>query len=130
MARDPLARLARLRAIEQRTATLELARRLGVEATAARDAMASDAALLSEAAGNPADYARWLARALPARARAHTRAAAAADATGAARDLLAEAMRRREVVDDALADRRAEARADAGRQAQALVDELSQRRRA
>jgi hypothetical protein len=130
VARDPLTRLARLRAIEQRTATLELARRLGAEAAAAQAARDADAALVSEAAAAPTDYARWLVRALPERTRAHTRAAAAADATGAARALLAEAMQRSDVVDEALAARRAQARAHADRQAQALADELSLRPRA
>jgi hypothetical protein len=82
------------------------------------------------AAAAPTDYARWLVRALPERTRAHTRAAAAADATGAARALLAEAMQRSDVVDEALAARRAQARAHADRQAQALADELSLRPRA
>lgn len=134
MARDPLARLARLRAIEERGAKIELARRLAAEAAARAEASEAAAAIPREAAGaagdSATDFARWLPRALAAQARAAAQARIAAQRVDGAREALAAAHQAREVVDEALAARVALAEADAARKTQALLDDLSARRRA
>jgi hypothetical protein len=119
-----LARLARLRAIEERAAKLELARRLATQHDADQASQAAARALNTEArSAAPADFARWLPRALAERQRARTRAGAAAEAADAARGLMVEAVQSRQVVDEAIAARQAEEAAQAARRAQAALDD-------
>lgn len=124
-----LARLARLRAIEERSAKLELARRLAAQTLAEVEAGRATAAIIAEAAGAPEDFARWLPRALAARERSQALARIAANQSGKAQAGLDAAHRSRRLVDDALARRRAEAAAGEVRKAQAVIDDLVQRPR-
>jgi len=130
MARDTLARLARLRAIGRRSATLDLAARLARQAEAERQMQESRAAIQAEARrAEPQQFALWLRLALPERERARIRVTAAAEATGAAREALAQALREQSVVDEALAARRDQAAREDARKEQNAIDDLVQRPR-
>lgn len=117
MARDPLEALARLRRHAVTMERRRLAERLaGLTAAEARQA-ATAAALVEEAAGDPADFAAWLPRGL-----AESRVAAAQDAVAAARaeELALELLRERRAAEEAR---------KAARRAQAALDEAAARRR-
>lgn len=126
---DALDRLARLRAIEERSAKLELARRLAAEVSAEHEAGRAAAAIIAESAGEAGAFARWLPRALAARERSATLVRLAARQSGEARAALAGAHRSSAVVEDALAARRAEAARQDIRKTQAMLDDLFQRNR-
>lgn len=130
MAADRLARLARLRAIEERTATLELARRLAAEAAARTEAAdAADAIPREAQAAGPTDFARWLPRALASQARAAAQARIAAQRVDGARAAMLQAHQARTLVEEARQAARRAAMAEAERRAQHLMDDLSLRRR-
>lgn len=125
-----LDRLARLRAIGERSAKLDLSRCLGARAAAAAEAEAAAAAIAAEAACDPQAFARWLPSALAARERRRAQERLAAAAAEAARRALAEAHTARAVVDEALAGRLAEAERLRLVREQGAIDDLVQRRRA
>jgi uncharacterized tellurite resistance protein B-like protein len=129
MARDPLARLARLRRIETEAAR----RRLGQAAGRADDAKAREAAagaaLTEERAAHAGDYATWLPRGLAERDRAAVARRIAEAALAETRLALGEARAAERAV-ELLQEARAEAAAcRAARRAQALLDEAGLRRR-
>lgn len=124
MPRDPLATLARLRATE-----VEAARRRLAEARSAlaaqQDAAAAAARALRDETpdGSGATYGAFLARGLAAR---HAHAAAvqrAAEALDAEREALAEARRAEKVLEQLRERRAADARRDALRRSQALLED-------
>jgi hypothetical protein len=129
MNHDQLTRLARLREIDKRSATLELARRLAAEASIRDEVQIAGQGLQSEAAAGCDGFAQWLPRGLADRARAQARAAAAANATAVARALLARALVGGEIVNAAIAAHRRAQAEDAARLAQQAMDELAQRPR-
>jgi len=127
VARDALDRLVRLRLIEERSAKLELARRLATQAQAEQEAVRATEAIAAEAAEDPQAFARWLPRAIAARERGAMKARAMAGQSDEARRLLASAHTACRVADEALAARQAEAVQADLRKAQAAIDDLVQR---
>jgi hypothetical protein len=129
MARDPLAALARLRRLETAESKRRLALQLGQESAAAERLAAAAAALQAEHAAGEAAWRLWLPRGLAVRDRA---ALAQGQATNRRRDaqaVVAECRAAERAV-ELLRDRRAtEARRQALRRAQALLDDAARRTR-
>lgn len=130
MPADPLAVLARLRGLETCAAQQRLATQLGRVAAAAARVAAAEGALLEErGAGDPAGYAAWLPRALAERDRAALAERLAEDSLQAAQSALAECRAAERAVARLREQRAAEARRQAGRRQQALLDDAAQRSR-
>ncbi|MFC7474432.1 hypothetical protein ACFQS7_08710 [Dankookia sp. GCM10030260] len=129
MARDPLAALVRLRRLETMEAKRRLAVQVGQEAAAAERLAAAAAALPAEHAAGEAAWRLWLSRGLAARDRAALAQDQAAIRRSNAQAVVAECRAAERAV-DLLRDRRAaEARRQALRRAQALLDEAARRTR-
>jgi hypothetical protein len=130
MPADPLAVLARLRGLETRAAQQRLAGQLGrVAAVAARVVVAEGALLEERDAGDPADYASWLPRALAERERAALAERLAETSLQTARSALADCRAAERAVERLREQHAAEARLQAGRRQQAPLDDAAQRSR-
>lgn len=130
MPADPLAVLARLRGLETRAAQQRLATQLARAEAATVRVVAAEAALLEErSAGDPADYASWLPRALAERERTVVAERLAEDSLRTAQSALADCRAAERAVERLREQRAAEARRQAGRRQQALLDDAAQRSR-
>jgi len=128
MAADPLAVLARLRLLETRAAQQRLAMQLSHAAAAAARVVAAEGALLEErSAGDPADYATWLPRALAERERAAVAERLAESSLQAAQLALAGCRAAERAVALLREQHAAEARRRAERRQQMLLDDAAQR---
>ena len=127
MARDGLAALARLRRLETAEAKRRLAVQIGQEAQAAGRLAAAEAALRTEHAAEAEAWRLWLPRGLAERDRAALAQRQAMARRQAAQDLLAEARAAERAVELLQERRAAEARREAARRAQALLDEAAAR---
>lgn len=129
MARDPLAALARLRSLETSEAKRRLALQVGQEAVATERLVAATAALPAEYAAGDGAWRLWLPRGLAARDRA---ALALDQAAGRRRDgqaVVADCRAAERAVELLRERRAAEARRQALRRGQALLDEAARRAR-
>jgi flagellar export protein FliJ len=132
MARDPLAPLLRLRALEVAAARRDLvARQAGAAAAADRAAAARSALEAEQQADIPGfadSLAAWLPAARAARDRAAGEASLANQAVEGARIALAAERARERAVEWLVEKRREEAREAAAHAAQKSLDEAAQRR--